>query len=88
MTGTEASPSNVALFESAKKELVDSVDVLRRFSQSMITLSTAFIPTYLAVLKFVEIDEKAISTAWKIVMSVISPLPFLFSCTFFIVTYF
>ena len=81
------SPLNAVLFESAKKQLTDSIDVARKFSQFMVTLSAALIPAYLALLKFVGIDEETVSVTLKIICTV-PPFLFLGSCTLFIIACF
>lgn len=53
----DISPHNKAVYESGKKMLVDSITVGADFCKTMITISTGSIPTYLALIKFVQPEK-------------------------------
>jgi len=63
-----ALPTDIALYESAKKELIDSIETVKKFLQSMISLSAGLIPAYLALLSFTSIDWKNTSYLLKVMV--------------------
>ena len=81
--------SDQVSFELAKKELADSMNVGREFARFMTTLNAALIPAYLALLKFVGMDEATIKIILNLKwVSIVPPALFLGSCAIFIVACF
>ena len=81
------SPHNEGLYEAGKALLVESIEVGRDFSKSMITVATGSIPVYLALVGLAVGKEFRPSLGEGIVL-VLGPAGFLLSATAFAIGYF
>jgi hypothetical protein len=79
--------TDLSILEYGKSTLTISMDVLKNFAQSMITIVSGLFITYFALLKFLEIDKLTYPSNWfGINLIIIPPLLFILSLISFIFT--
>jgi hypothetical protein len=85
----KVSPHSKAIYEAGKKLLTDSIENCKDFCKSMITICTAAIPIYLALLKLTGIEKFDYANLSKtlIVFFLLPPFLYLVSCITFILGY-